>query len=73
MTLDKQLLTVIGAVGSAAGITVSLLSGLYSIFSSDMNTVGAIIIASMALILLAVLILAIDTRLRINQIGSDKE
>jgi hypothetical protein len=70
--MDRQLLTVTGAVGTAAGVTVTLLSGLYTLFYPDVNSIGAIVLASMALLLLAILILAIDNRIRINQAGGDE-
>lgn len=71
--IDRQLLVVTGTVGTAAAASITLLSGLYTLFHPTINSLGSLVIASMALLLLAVLILAIDNRIRMNEMGDEKE
>lgn len=66
--IDRQLMLVAGTVAGTLAVSLALLSALYSLFSPDMSSAEAIALGVMGLTLFALLILALDNRIKLNQI-----
>lgn len=69
--IDRQTIEIAATIGGAVAVVLTVMSGLYTVFSDDLSSLGAMVIAAMGLILFALLVLAIDNRLRINEMESE--
>lgn len=69
---DRDDVVIAGAVAAAIPVVIGILSGLYTLFVSDVSEVGAIVIAAMGLVLFAVLLLAVANRFKIKKIGGEE-
>jgi Na+(H+)/acetate symporter ActP len=65
--VDKQLVTIAGAIAGAVMVSVTLIGRVYGVFSDRIGAEGAIVISVMGLVLYALLVLAVDNRIKINQ------
>lgn len=65
--IDRQMVMIAGSVAGATAVSVTLLSSIYSVFREELGTTGAIIIATMGLVLFALLVLSITNRVKLNQ------
>ena len=70
--IDRDDLVIAGAVASALTVVFGILSGLYTLFITDVSEVGAIVIAAMGLDLFGALLLAVANRFKIKKIGGEE-
>ncbi|MBX0295436.1 hypothetical protein [Haloarcula nitratireducens] len=65
---EKQTLTIVGVVATGAGVVLTMLSKMVNLFSNDMSTMGAVVLAGMGGFLISTLILTIDNRIKMKKI-----
>jgi hypothetical protein len=72
--LDRQIISTGGSIIGAVAASVAIVGGGIELFRSNVGTIGATAISTMALLLLAILILSVDNRLKIDDMdGSENE
>lgn len=71
--VDKELVLIAGSVTGAVAVTFTLMNNIYGVFADTLDPDGAMALSAMGVILLALLVLAIDTRIKLNRLRGDDE
>lgn len=70
--VDQQLIVIAGSVAGAVTVGITIIGGLYNVFSSDMSTTGALALALMGAVIYALLVMSIHNHVQINSIEGDE-
>lgn len=69
---EKQTLTIVGVVATGTGVVLTMLGKMVSLFENDISTMGAVVLAGMGGLLIAILVLALDNRIKVKKMMEEK-
>lgn len=70
---EKQTLNLIGPVVGAAGVVLAVMNGIFNPFSTELSTMGALIIAVMGAAMVALSLYTLDNRIKLKRIREEEE